>query len=169
MLDINTIIRSLDDDVAETVRGDVVQALLSACADFVEEAVDEAWCAPEVQKALLRWWSDTESAEGCAQCCSEAEITDLLSALARACVEVFAYSALPNDEWYPGAPVDLAMHDRGGAILHLRAYNAAAILCMVAHGERGAAIVQRFDDLKERNLDRIAEMIGERLGKKVRH
>jgi hypothetical protein len=168
MLDLDTIIRALGDDVAEAAREDVVEALAGSCADSVAAAMDGAYCSVRVWDGLRFWLVNNLNSDCPDVRYGETAMSGLLAALARGCVEVFAYSAVPNEEWYPGAPVDLAMHDRGGAILHQRGYNAAAILCMVAHGEHGAAIVKRFDDLKERNLERMAEMIGQRLGKKLR-
>ncbi|SEA82043.1 hypothetical protein [Rubrimonas cliftonensis] len=168
MLDLNTVIRSLDEEVAEETRNDIVEALATACAGAVAEAMDTAYCSPAVWDGMRLWLVNNLNSDCEDERYGLPAMTSLLETLARACVEGFSYSALPNDQWYPGAPVDLDMHDRGGAIMHRRAYNCAAVLCMVAHGEQGATIVKGFDDLQDRNLRKMAELIGKRLGEKLR-
>ncbi|MEE4208137.1 MAG: hypothetical protein V2I43_02590 [Parvularcula sp.] len=167
MLDLNTVVAAIKADADKDARYEIIRALGRLCIDAVDEAARTAYCSPPVWEFLTDWV--IANREQCPEDAFSVEsLTDLLETLARACVEVFSYSALPNDQWYPGAPVDLDMHDRGGAIVHRYAYNCAATLCMVANGEQGAKIVKRFDDLQDRNLRKMAELIGKRLGEKLR-
>lgn len=168
MLDLNTVVSALDDDVAEATRSDIIEAVADACENAVGDSIQRAYRSNAVARGLQRWLTSCRTAELPAGKYSQASMAALLATLVRARGEAFSYSAQPNDAWRPGAPVDLEMHDRGGAIMHTRAYGWATILCLVLHREAGAEMVRRFDELHERNLRKIAELIGQRLAEKLR-